>query len=249
MTAPRFGLQADRYRRFRPGYPDWVFDLALEACGKSHDLAVELGAGSGQATGPILERFGRVIAVEPDPDMAALIPPHHRLELRVEPAEAFTSAEPIDAAISATAFHWMDHRAVGAMLARALRPGGVFLCFGYGPFVVTGPEDARRVIETDSALWSRHVDPRLSGWRPYPDLLAESGVFASIQPLDFSFERDLAPEDAAGLFLTTSYASAHALESGDEEGYCADLATRMRVAAREAPVRVGFVVTGALARL
>lgn len=226
-----------------------MFDLAVEACGKTRDLALDLGAGSGQATGPILERFERVIAVEPDPDMAALIPPHHRLEVKVEGAEAFASAEPVDAAISATAFHWMDHRSVGVMLARTLRPGGVFLCFGYGPFVVKAPEGVQRLLEVESALWDRHVDPRLSGWRPYPDLMRESGAFASIQPLDFSFERDMDAEDAAGLFLTTSYASALARETGDEEGYCAGLTERLRAAAGGKAVTVGFEVTGALARL
>ena len=48
--SPRYGLHADRYRRFRPSYPAWVFDKAVSACGEPHSLALELGAGSGQAT-------------------------------------------------------------------------------------------------------------------------------------------------------------------------------------------------------
>src|SRR4051812_25291898 len=103
-TSPRYGLHADRYRRFRPGYPGWLFDLAAERCGPPHALALELGAGSGQATSEILRRFERVVAVEPDADMAALIPADPRLQVRVAPAESAELPSGVDAAISATAF-------------------------------------------------------------------------------------------------------------------------------------------------
>jgi SAM-dependent methyltransferase len=246
-SSPRYGLHADRYRRFRPGYPAWLFDRAAEACGAPRAHAVELGAGSGQATGEILKRFARVTAVEPDAEMAALIPPDPRLEVQVAAAEQAALAPAVDAAFSATAFHWMDPRGVGTVLARALRPGGVFLAFGYGPFQVIGPDPARRLIEAESGLWSAHVDARLSGWRPYPELLAEAGVFRRIDEIAFRFEEARSPEAAAGLFLTTSYAAEHARRTGDEAAYCEGLQHRMDEAARGEPVTVGFVVTGGLA--
>lgn len=245
--SPRYGLHADRYLRFRPGYPGWLFDRAAEACGEPRAHAVELGAGSGQATGEILKRFDRVTAIEPDADMAALIPPDPRLEVRIGTAEATGLEGPVDAAFSATAFHWMDPKGVGAALARVVRPGGVFLAFGYGPFEVVGPEPARKLIETESALWARHVDTRLSSWRPYPELLAEAGVFQRIEEIAFRFEEARTPEAAAGLFLTTSYAATHARETGDEAAYCEALTRRMGEAAAGAPVTVAFVVTGGLA--
>ena len=93
MTSPRFGLHADRYRRFRPGYPDAPFDRAAEACGAPQACAVDLGAGSGQATGQVLKRFARVLAVEPDADMAGLIPPDPRLSVQVATAEPRTWAK------------------------------------------------------------------------------------------------------------------------------------------------------------
>jgi SAM-dependent methyltransferase len=246
-SSPRYGLHADRYRRFRPGYPGWLFDRAAEACGAPHAHAVELGAGSGQATGEILKRFEKVTAIEPDADMAALIPRDPRLEVLIGTAEEADLGGPIDAAFSATAFHWMDPKGVGAMLGRVLRPGGVFLAFGYGPFQVIGPEPARRLIEAEHALWAGHVDTRLSAWRPYPELLAEAGVFGRVEEIAFTFEEARTPEAAAGLFLTTSYAAEHARLTGDETTYCAGLARRMEQAASGAPVTVRFVVTGGLA--
>ena len=248
-TSPRYGLHADRYRRFRPGYPAWLFEEATEACGMPRSRAAELGAGSGQATPEILKRFAHVVAVEPDPDMAARITKDIRLEVRVAPAEAVTFDKPLDAVFSATAFHWMDAAAVGKKVAASLRPGGVFMAFGYQPFEVLGPITARLLVDHEMRLWSPNIDPRLANWKPYPELMAASGAFPQIAPLAFDFTEQRTPEAAAGLFLTTSYAGQYARDSGNEQGYCDDFSYRMAQASRGGPIEIGFSVTGALARV
>ncbi|HWE45166.1 MAG TPA: class I SAM-dependent methyltransferase [Caulobacteraceae bacterium] len=248
-TSPRYGLHADRYRRFRPSYPGWIFDEATQACGMPRSRAAELGAGSGQATPEILKRFAHVIAVEPDPDMASRIPPDIRLEVRVSPAETVVFDKPLDAVFSATAFHWMDPVAVGKKVATALRPGGVFLAFGYAPFEVLGPMTARLLVDHEMRLWSPHIDPRLTQWKPYPELMAASGAFSQIEPIAFEFTEERAPEAAAGLFLTTSYAGQYARDTSNEQAYCDDFSWRMSQAAQGGPIEVRFCVTGALARV
>jgi SAM-dependent methyltransferase len=247
-TSPRYGLHADRYRRYRPGYPDAPFDRAVEACGPPLSRAVELGAGSGQATPQVLKRFERVTAVEPDPEMAALIPSDPRLEVKIGKAEEVDLGAPVDAVFSATAFHWMDAAVVCRRVAQALRPKGVFLAIGYGPFVVRGPDAAAAVLAEEARLWLPHMDRRLSAWRPYAELIAETGVFPQLEPIDFEFEKVVAPEDAAGLWLTTSFASAYARETGDEQAYLQGFMRRMAEATSGEKVTVGFTVTGALAR-
>lgn len=247
--SPRYGLHADRYRTYRPSYPAWVFDKAVDACGKPTSVALELGAGSGQATPGILERFDRVVAVEPDREMAELIPRHPNLEVIVAPAETAPLPAQLDAAFSATAFHWMDAAVTGRRVAQALRPGGVFLAFGYQPFEVATPGAVRSLFEAEMAIWAPLIDARLTDWSPYPKLMAASGAFAVIEPFDFVFEEARTPETAAGLLLTTSYAAEHARRSGDETAYCDDLTERVRQAANGEPVVMRFVVTGALGRV
>jgi SAM-dependent methyltransferase len=249
MSSPRFGLHADRYRRFRPGYPDAPFDRAAEACGAPHAYAVELGAGSGQATGQVLKRFERVLAVEPDADMAALIPPDPRLTVQVATAETADLGEAVDAVFSATAFHWMDAPVVCRRVAQALRPRGVFLAIGYGPFQILKPGAAADVLAEEVKLWRPHMDPRLSHWRPYAELMAETGAFAAVETVDFAFEEARTPQAAAGLWLTTSFATAYARTTGDEAAYGEDFARRLAEAAGGEPLTVRFTVTGALGRV
>lgn len=246
--SPRYGLHAERYRKFRPGYPDGPFDRAAALCGGPRAWAVELGAGSGQATPQILKRFEHVVAIEPDGDMAALIPPDTRLRVVVGKAEDAELPKPLDAAFSATAFHWMDHVAVGRRVAQALRPGGVFLVFGYQPFEVVGPQAARARINAEWDGWRGLMDQRLSAWRPYPELLAEAGAFSDIEEISFEFTEARTPEAAAGLFLTTSYAAQYGRDLGDEAAYCEDFTRRVAHAAAGEPVTVAFKVTGAIAR-
>jgi SAM-dependent methyltransferase len=245
--SPKYGLHAQRYRDFRPGYPDWVFDKAVAACGEPRNLALELGAGSGQATRSILPRFARTVAVEPDADMAGLIPPDPRLQIMVAPAETAPLPQGVDAAFSATAFHWMDAAVAGRRVAEALRPGGVFLAFGYQPFEIEGPEPVRELFEAEWEVWRPLIHERLTGWVPYEELMARSGAFSRIEPLRFRFDEQRRPEAAAGLLLTTSYAAEHGRRLGDEQAYCDDLTRRVREAASGEPVTVKFEVTGALA--
>ena len=249
MTSPRFGLHADRYRRFRPGYPDAPFDRATEACGAPLGYAVDLGAGSGQATEQVLKRFARVLAAEPDADMAALIPPDPRLSVQVATAETAELGEGVDAVFSATAFHWMDADVVCRRVAQALRPRGVFLAIAYGPFRIAAPGAAAEVLVQEGELWRTHMDPRLAQWRPYAELMTATGAFASVETVDVGFEEARTPEATAGLWLTTSFASAYARSTGDEAGYGERFAQRLAQAAAGETLTVAFTVTGALARV
>ena len=242
---PRYGGQADLYRRLRPDYPDAVFERLAAEAGERRGVVADLGAGSGQATARLLGLFDRVIAVEPDPDMAALIPPDPRLEVRLQWAEKAVFREPLDAVVAATAFHWMDARAVCAVAKRSLRPGGVFMPFGYGPFRFQTPAAAKALGDREYEFWKPWMDDRLIRWRHYADIVEETGLAASVERFDVVFERQFTAEDAAGLLLTTSYAAA---VNRDRPGYARAFTRRVVQAAGGEPVTIRFDLMGTVAR-
>ena len=242
---PRYGGQADLYRRLRPDYPEAVFGRLAAECGDQRRLAAELGAGSGQATAQLLGLFDRVIAIEPDADMAALIPADPRLEVRSAWAEDVAFTEPLDALLAATAFHWMDARAVCALARRSLRPDGVFMPFGYGPFRFISPEPAARLGHAEYTFWRAWMDPRLVRWRPYGEIVEETGLARSVESFEHVFDRAFSAKDAAGLLLTTSYASA---VNRERPGYAREFTRRVVDAARGEPVTVRFDLMGCVAR-
>jgi SAM-dependent methyltransferase len=128
-----FDPVAEDYELRRAGWPKEVVE------GVEADVVLDLAAGTGKLTRLLIERFPRVIAIEPLDGMRAV------LERVVPQAESFAgTAEAIplpdasvDAAFVAEAFHWFDAPAAARELARVIRPGGMLrLVFNVwkGPF-------------------------------------------------------------------------------------------------------------------
>lgn len=122
-----FGAVAPAYDDHRPSYPDAAVDLALAGTGPGRVRVLDLGAGTGKLTRSLVARGLDVVAVEPDPEMLAV------LRARTPGADARAgSAETIplpdgdvDAVLVGQALHWFDLDRAVPEIARVLRPGGV----------------------------------------------------------------------------------------------------------------------------
>jgi ubiquinone/menaquinone biosynthesis C-methylase UbiE len=137
MTAPdprhlrqTFETAAERYDRARPGYPAAIFDELAELGDLSAGSRVlEIGAGTGLATVPLVQRGFRVVALELGDELASIarrrLNAHAGVEVIVAAFEDWPLPEqPFDAVVAATAFHWIDPEVRVPKAARALRPGG-----------------------------------------------------------------------------------------------------------------------------
>jgi SAM-dependent methyltransferase len=118
-----FGALAAIYDRVRPPYLGAVLDRAQEALELRPSAGVlDLGAGTGRLTRELARRFARVVAVEPDDEMRALIETETAL---AGSAEAIPLEDrSVDAAFVGEAFHWFETSRALVELARVLVPRG-----------------------------------------------------------------------------------------------------------------------------
>jgi SAM-dependent methyltransferase len=154
--ASSFGRRATAYDRVRPEYSARAIDLAAArlGLGASSDV-LDLGAGTGKLTRPLVQRFARVTAVEPDPAMRALLSQETDCYLALEGrAEAIPLADrSVDAVFVGQAFHWFDTGAALHEIARVLGPrGGLVLIWNTWwktapPIPTAAQEVTKRVFE------------------------------------------------------------------------------------------------------
>jgi SAM-dependent methyltransferase len=181
--ADHFSRVAADYARFRPRYPDALFDW-LAGLAPGRGLAWDCATGSGQAAVALAERFERVVATDASAEQLASAEAHPRVEYRVAPAESSgLAAASVDLLTVAQALHWFDLPAFYAEADRVLRPGGVLAAWCYGLFRFADPE-----VQAVLARFHDRVEPY---WPPERQLLE-----AGYRTLDFPFPEDAAPDFA-----------------------------------------------------
>jgi SAM-dependent methyltransferase len=129
-----FGVVAEAYERFRPGYPVEHFDVVMRYAGQPVRTALEIGAGTGKATRLFAQRGVTVTATEPDEAMLAELRKHVPADVKTVQAafEDLRSGESYGLVFAAAALHWTNPAGRWPRLAALLEPGGVFASFG-GP--------------------------------------------------------------------------------------------------------------------
>jgi SAM-dependent methyltransferase len=118
-----FGAVAADYDRYRPPPPpqalDWLIPPGAQAI-------LDLAAGTGVVTRELVGRAGRVVAVEPDERMSAVLaarcPGAEVLDGRGENIPLPDAS--MDAVVISTAWHWLDPERAVPEITRVLRVGG-----------------------------------------------------------------------------------------------------------------------------
>ena len=124
-----FGRDAHVYEAGRPQYPDAVYEVLERRCGLTSGCRVlEVGPGTGLVTRRLLEAGASVVAIEPDPALAAYLHAalrHDAVEVFESPLESAAVEDgAFDLALAATSFHWVDQKVGLGKLRRAIGPGG-----------------------------------------------------------------------------------------------------------------------------
>ena len=126
-----FSKQAADYAKFRPRYPQKLFDY-LGSIAPSRQFAWDCGTGNGQAAVGLATAFDRVIATDASEKQIANAQPHERVEYHVAPAESSgIKSATVDLITTAQALHWFDLDRFYTEARRVLKPNGVLTASAY----------------------------------------------------------------------------------------------------------------------
>ena len=200
QLAQSFGAAASEYERVRPEWPPAAVERAAALLGLGPDAeVVDLAAGTGKLTRLLVERFGRVVAVEPDERMRAL--------LDVESVAGTAERIPLpdvsaDAVFIGDAFHWFDAPAALAEIARVLRPRGglVLLWNDWWETEPPIPEAATELLREPFERSGRSFRKDVEAWRG----AFEGSVFEPPREERIRGETTRSAEELATLFCSTS---------------------------------------------
>lgn len=240
-TVPRrltFGAHADAYERARPGWPE---EAARWLIPEGAELVVELGAGTGKLTRTIASLGARVVAVEPDPRMLAVL-----RGLGLEGVEGSAEAIPFsdgmaDAVVAGSSLHWFELELALPEIHRVLRPGGRF-AFGWNHRDDRHPAIAA-MSEAVYAAQSRRSGPRWRS-RDWETELGASGLFRDVEQARFEHVLEL-PREALRDHLM-SYSGVAALAEDERRRVLAAVATLLdsdESVKGDGALRLPFVVT------
>ncbi len=127
--AESFGVDAERYDRARPSYPEELV-TGVRAASPGPDF-LDVGCGTGIEARQFAAAGCRVLGVDPDPRMAAFAR-DRGTDVEVATFEDWDPAgRTFDAVVAGQAWHWVDPAAGPAKAAGVLRPGGLLAGFAH----------------------------------------------------------------------------------------------------------------------
>ena len=206
-----FGLVAEAYERFRPGYPAELFDLVKAYAARPVRTALEVGAGTGKATRLFADRGVIVTATEPDGEMLAELRKHVPATVEAVQAafEDLRSGERYGLVYAAAALHWTNPEGRWPRIAALLEPGGVVASFG-GPARLADPAVADAVRAAREPFLVSDDIPAPDGTPPGNDMqwpgteLQRSEWFADVQQFVIDRRLMLSARDYVGQLSTIS---------------------------------------------
>jgi SAM-dependent methyltransferase len=198
-----FGSVATDYDRYRPSPPpqmlDWLIPPGAQAI-------LDLAAGTGAVTRELAGRARRIIAVEPDERMRAV------LAARCPGAEVLAGRgediplpdASVDAVVISSAWHWLDPDLAVPEITRVLRVGGVLGVMWISrdvraPWVAEFNQLARESREAD-----RRPDGVPAGHRRREVTFPPGTPLSPVEPHTVEFSLPMTKDELVGLLGTYS---------------------------------------------
>ncbi len=207
----RFDGLAEAYEMHRPGYPEDAFRTIAADLRCQARVAVDVGAGPGNSTAPLLAALGSgwsVVAIEPGRDMRRVLTRRFATTPQVQVSDATAEAMHLPAGlaglvVACTAYHWFDRVRFFRESARVLAPGGVVAVLRNRRKSHPLVDAFDRYIETHSVETS-NLALRDQGKEPSVRDLALVPDFSGAHSGTWGWSNELSARGLIDLYLTRS---------------------------------------------
>jgi ubiquinone/menaquinone biosynthesis C-methylase UbiE len=156
-----FDKSAEEYKSARPQYPKELFSFLSEQTA-GHGLAIDCGAGNGQATVPLALYFDKVVGLDVGANLLANATKAEKVSYLLSSASHLPfEANSVDLITSASAAHWFELEKFYDEVGRVLKPGGVLALWTYYYMPKVDPKIDSIVEKLLEVTLAKYMNPRL----------------------------------------------------------------------------------------
>lgn len=170
-----FSAQAKSYARFRPQYPQALFEF-LSSQVAAKELVWDCATGNGQVAYPLSQHFKKIIATDLSASQIAEAKQAPNIEYRVATAEASgLEAGSVDLVTVAQAIHWFDLPRFWDEARRVAKPKALIAVWSYG---------MEQSDEAIHAVVSQYYHETVGAYWPPERKLVEEGYASMAFPFE-----------------------------------------------------------------
>ena len=136
-----FGIDSDKYAKFRPKYPKDFYDFLLQHV-PTKDKMWDCACGNGQVAIDMVDHFNQIYATDINRNQLDNAFKHPKINYSLQKAEKTDFPNHFfDLICVAQALHWFDMEAFFNETDRVLKKGGILAVFAYGFFHTNSETD------------------------------------------------------------------------------------------------------------
>jgi ubiquinone/menaquinone biosynthesis C-methylase UbiE len=152
-----FSGQAEGYARFRPQYPDALYQFILSKS-KENDLAWDCGTGNGQTARELVKYFKQVYASDISEKQIEQAYQSNHIRYAIEPAEKTSLLNgTVNLVTVSQALHWFDVDEFYAEVKRVCKPNGLLTAWTY-QLLQVDPQIDERVTHFYTDILGKYWD-------------------------------------------------------------------------------------------